>query len=196
VYGNREKLIHSESDTYVDECESPYTASKVGGEAMVKSYGNCYDMSTTILRFSNVFGRYDVSDRVVPLFIAKADAGETLTVFGDNKVLDFTYLDDCINGIFKTVDNHHLASGETYNIASGSGASLVALAEEIIESTGSNSDIVIEATRTGEVGRFVADIDKAAKVLGYEPQHSLADGIAATTDWYADRPDLYREVLN
>lgn len=194
VYGNNGKIIYDETDTYVDECESPYTASKIGGEALVKSYGKCYDMDTSILRFSNVYGRYDVSDRVVPLFIAQAQAEESLTVFGESKVLDFTYVDDCVNGVKRVVENFKKISGTTFNIASGEGSSLVNLAELIVEKTGGNASVHIEPNRTGEVVRYVADISKAEKLLGYEPKYDFEQGIEKTIQWYLSNPELLKLV--
>lgn len=194
VYGNKGKIVYDETDTYVDECESPYTASKIGGEALVKSYGKCYGIDTTILRFSNVYGKYDVSDRVVPLFIAQAEAGEDLTVFGENKVLDFTYLDDCVDGVMRVVNNFKKSSGTTFNIASGKGSSLLELANVIVDKTDANVKVHTEPNRTGEVGRYVADISKAEKLLGYEPNYSFEEGIEKTVDWYLSNPQLLETI--
>ena len=184
VYGNKGKLIYSEKDTYVDECESPYTASKVGGEAMVKAYERCYGIDAAILRFSNVYGRYDLSDRVLPLFIAQAMIDRDLTVFGGDKILDFTFIDDCVTGIYRTITNFHKAQGTTFNIASGTGTSLVELAEAIVSELGANSHIHVESSRTGEIRRYVADIAKAEKVLGYRPEVDFESGMMRTIEWY------------
>lgn len=195
VYGNNEQVIFDETDTYVDECESPYTASKIGGEALVKSYDNCYDIETSIVRFSNVYGKYDASDRVIPLFLAQASRGEDLTVYGDSKVLDFTYIDDCIAGVERVIEQFHKTSGTTFNIASGRGTSLVELAQTIVDRLGADVSITVEPNRTGEVGRYVADISKAQKMLGYEPENQIEEGINATVDWYLDRQDLFENIL-
>jgi UDP-glucose 4-epimerase len=196
VYGNNGKIIYDETDTYVDECESPYTASKIGGEALVKSYDECYDIDTSIVRFSNVYGKYDASNRVIPLFIAQASQGEDLTVFGDDKVLDFTYIDDCVNGIVSVVEQFNKAAGSTFNIASGEGTSLVEVAEVIVDKTDADVDIHIEENRTGEVSRYVADISKASKIFGYEPSYDVNDGIEATVDWYLDRTELFETITS
>jgi len=194
VYGNNGKIIYDETDTYVDECESPYTASKVGGEAMLKAYEQCYDMHASILRFSNVYGRFDVSDRVLPLFIAQAHDGQDLTVYGDDKVLDFTYLDDCVDGIVRVIEKFHKAKGTTFNIASGEGTSLIELAEEIARRVDTDVDIHVEPNRTGEVGRYVADISKANKVLNYDPAYSFNEGLDAAVDWYMTNPRFFDEI--
>jgi len=195
VYGNKGKIVYSEEDTYVDECESPYTASKVGGEAMLKAYEQCYDIEASILRFSNVYGRFDVSDRVLPLFIAQAHDGQDLTVYGDDKVLDFTYLDDCVDGIVRVIEKFHKAKGTTFNIASGEGTSLIELAEEITRRVDTDVDIHVEPNRTGEVGRYVADISKANKVLNYDPAYSFDEGLDATVDWYIRNAEFFEEIL-
>lgn len=195
VYGNKNKFIYSEEDTYVDECESPYTASKVGGEALVKAYEQCYDLDSCILRFSNVYGRYDISDRVIPLFITRARHGMDLTVYGENKVLDFTYIDDCVSGIATVIEDFHKAKRTTFNIASGTGTSLVELAREISGKCGNQSNIVVEPSRTGEVGQYVADISKAKKVLGYEPEWSVVDGLNKTIEWHEDHRKQFEDLL-
>lgn len=195
VYGNKGKMIYNEENTYVDECESPYTASKVGGESMVKAYENCYDIDSCILRFSNVYGKYDSSDRVIPLFIAQASTGQDLTVYGSQKVLDFTYIEDCVDGILKTIENFDKVKDTTINIASGKGSSIMELAELVTQQTNKDVNINVEQTRTGEVSRYVADISKAKKIIGYEPTYDLSDGINETVSWYNENEYLFDEIL-
>jgi nucleoside-diphosphate-sugar epimerase len=184
AYGNKvcEKL--SEDMVEIGNCESPYTASKVGGEAFVRSYEQCYNMDAIIFRFSNVYGMYDNSVRVVPQFFRQAKAGETLIVFGEEKCLDFTYIDDCVNGIILGIEQFDTASGETYNLAYGEGTTLVHLAERIKELTGSTSEINMQKPRTGEVVKYIADISKAKNALGYSPQIPFDRGIELAVDWY------------
>lgn len=196
VYGNNGKIIYDETDTYVDECESPYTASKIGGEALVKSYDVCYDIDTSIVRFSNVYGKYDASNRVIPLFIAQASQGKDLTVYGDDKVLDFTYIDDCVDGVVRVVEQFNKAAGSTFNIASGEGTSLVEVAQTIVDKLGADVSIHVEENRTGEVSRYVADISKANKIFGYEPSYDIDEGIEATVDWYLSRQDLFETITS
>ena len=78
--GNSKKSIHSENEAYVSECESPYTASKIGGEALAHAYRQCYGINFVILRFSNVYGMYDVSSRVIPQFIKLTKENKDLRV--------------------------------------------------------------------------------------------------------------------
>lgn len=194
VYGNTDRIVYDETATNTDTSESPYTASKVSGEAMVKAFDECYGIGTCIVRFSNVYGRYDRSDRVVPLFIAESARGNDLTVYGSEKVLDFTYLDDCIDGVYRVIEQFPKVRGTTLNIASGRGSSLVELAEAIDARTPRESDIIVEPSRTGEVSRYIADISRAKRILGYQPRYSLTDGLSETIDWYLDRPALLEEI--
>ena len=184
-YGDVIADIYSEEMVHIEECESPYTASKMGGEAFVESYSRCYDLDHLTFRFSNVYGAYDDSIRVVPQFFRLAKAGETLTVFGAEKFLDFTYIDDAVQGIMLALQNFDAAKNRTYNIATGTGNSIRRLAELMIELTGSSSDIDMGQKRVGEINRYVADISRAQEALGYEPQTSFEEGVAKAVEWYS-----------
>lgn len=182
-YGNVHAEMYSEDMVRLENCESPYTASKVGGEALVHAYEKCYGIDCIIFRFSNVYGMYDDSERVVPLFIRKAKKGERLTVFG-NKSLDFTYIDDAIHGLLQAIDGFDAAKGDTYNIAYGEGNTIVRLAEMINEHFKSAGGVDLGSIRTGEISRYVADISKAVKKLGYKPKTPFAEGVMKAIDWY------------
>ena len=186
TYGNIKADKFTEDMAHINNCESPYTASKIGGEALVNSYRECYGIDTVIFRFSNVYGMYDDSVRVVPQFIRKAQDNETLTVFGADKCLDFTYIDDCVDGIMLAIEKFDDAKGDVYNLAFGEGTTLVKLAEKVKDLLGSSSDIDISEARTGEVIRYIADISKAKTALGYNPKVSFDEGIKKSVEWYKE----------
>lgn len=173
-----------EPNTNVDRIKSPYTASKFSSEALLHAYHACYDIQSVIVRLSNVYGKYDVSERVVPLFIYYALRDRTLTLFGEEKKLDFTYIDDCVDGLVRIVRRFDKVSGNTFNLATGNGERLRDLATWIIRETGSDSKIEIDHKRTGEISRFVADISQARQLLGYDPKVSLKEGIKFAVEWY------------
>ncbi|MFA7681747.1 MAG: SDR family NAD(P)-dependent oxidoreductase [Candidatus Peribacteraceae bacterium] len=185
TYGNTHDPVCTEDKARIENCESAYTASKIGGEALVEAYKRCYGMGTVIVRLSNVYGMYDNSDRVVPLFIRQAKAGELLTVFGEEKCLDFTYIDDTMQGLLLILEKFDDVKNETYNIAYGKGTTIVHLAEIIKELLGSSSEIRIDNNRPGEVIKYTADIAKARRALGFAPTISFEDGIRKTIEWYA-----------
>ena len=196
VYGNSGHIIHSEDESFVKNCESSYTATKIAGEAMIHAYNQCYGIEYVIVRFSNVYGKYDYSDRVVPLFISKALNNEDIQIYGRGKILDFTYIDDSVDGVVRILDLFEIARNELYNIATQTGHSIEQVARDIIELTGSKSQLLFEPNRTGEVCRFVADISKTRAVLGYCPDNDLQEGINKTIEWYRPRIEEYREQLN
>jgi nucleoside-diphosphate-sugar epimerase len=175
---------YTEDKAHFMTCESPYTASKIGGEALFEAYKRCYDIDTIIFRFSNVYGMYDDSIRVVPLFYRQAKANEPMKVFGKDKCLDFTYIDDCIDGIVKATENFESAKNDTYNLAFGEGTTIMKLAESVIELLGSSSEIEATNSRTGEVTHYIADISKAKKAFGYDPKTSFEEGIRRSMEWY------------
>ncbi len=185
VYGNEQAAPkYTEDMVHVEHSESPYSASKLADEAFIHAYTRCYGVDHIIFRFSNVYGMYDDSNRVVPLFIRLAKKNEKLTVFGQEKCLDFTYIDDTVDGIIAAIDKFDAAKNDTYNLAFGQGTTLLQLAEDIKRLLKSESEIVMGKPRTGEVVRYVADISKAKTTLAYNPQTAFAQGIEKAVEWY------------
>ncbi|RMG17609.1 MAG: NAD-dependent epimerase/dehydratase family protein [Planctomycetota bacterium] len=174
---------------------SPYSASKIAGEALVRSYANCYGVPTLTFRFSNVYGRYDNDlerlERVTPLFIRELAAGREVTIYGRDKVLDFTYVDDCVAAVHAGIEA--LARGrlrdETINVATGQGSSLVDLAEYVADALGVEARYRVEPSRPGEITRYVADIGKARRLLGYEPTTFLREGVRKAVRWSGTQAD-------
>lgn len=198
VYGDIYRYITEESHADFAFTESPYSASKIAGEALVYSYAQCYDLRYLVFRFSNVYGRYDNDlermERVIPLFIRKIKNGEPIVVYGQDKVLDFTYVDDCVAGITSGLER--LVSGEisnhTINLAYGQGNTLVNMARFIAAELGVEPDMTVQPSRVGEVTHYVANIGKAHALLDYNPTTSLSEGIhkavAWSLDWWAKHP--------
>ncbi|PIQ76857.1 nucleoside-diphosphate sugar epimerase [Candidatus Peregrinibacteria bacterium CG10_big_fil_rev_8_21_14_0_10_49_24] len=184
AYGNIAAESYTEDMVRVENCESPYTASKIAGEALVESYMRCYDIDFVTLRFSNVYGMYDDSVRVVPLFFRLSKAGEPMTIFGKEKCLDFTYIDDTVRGICSVIEKFDDVKNDVYNIAYGSGTTIMHLAERMRELTGSTSEILATDSRRGEITKYIANVSKARKALGYEPSIPFEEGILKTVEWY------------
>jgi UDP-glucose 4-epimerase len=184
VYGNTGEAVHAEEPVRLGDCESPYSASKLGGEALVHSYGRCYGLDYIIFRFSNVYGMYDDSERVVPLFIRQTRAGRDLTVFGEDKLLDFTYIDDAVDGILLSLERFERARNDTYNLAFGEGTTILAVAGMIREQLGATNRVHLGESRTGEVVRYIADTRKAREKLRFAPRVTCPEGIARSVAWY------------
>lgn len=198
VYGDIHRYITEEQHADFSFTESPYSASKVAGEALIYSYARCYGLRYLVFRFSNVYGRYDNDiermERVIPLFIQAMSRGKRVTVFGREKTLDFTYVDDCVDGIVAGIERllSGQVSNQTINLAYGQGNTLVRMAELIAEALGVDGQIDVEPSkRVGEVTRYIADISRAAELLGYAPQVPLDEGIRRAVAWsraWAERP--------
>ncbi|MDX9971833.1 MAG: NAD-dependent epimerase/dehydratase family protein [FCB group bacterium] len=189
VYGDIHRYITEEAHANFAFTESPYSASKIAGEALVYSNAQCYKLPYVVFRFSNVYGRYDNDiermERVIPLFIRKISSGEQVTVFGRDKTLDFTYVDDCVDGVRRGIDLllSGRSKGETINLACGEGNTLITMAQYVGEALGVEPDIRVEPSHVGEVTHYVADIAKARTLLGYEPKTPLREGIQKGVDW-------------
>jgi UDP-glucose 4-epimerase len=142
-----------------------------------------------VFRFSNVYGRYDNDlermERVIPLFIRKISRREPITIYGQAKILDFTYIDDCIDGVYRGIEL--LVDGRdanhTINLAYGQGNSLITMAEYIGEALGVQPEITIEPSRVGEVTHYVANIGKARALLDYTPKTPLREGLEKAVEW-------------
>jgi UDP-glucuronate 4-epimerase len=192
VYGDIHRHMTDESQADFVVAESPYSASKIAGEAFFSSYAKCYKLPHLVFRFSNVYGRYDNDldrmERVIPLFVRRIAKGEPITVFGRDKTLDFTYIDDCVAGIVAGIDAllSRKVVNQTINLAYGQGQTLQQLVEHIERAIGRRADVTYNSPLTGEVTRYVADISRARQLLGYEPRTPLAQGIEKYINWWRE----------
>ncbi len=189
VYGDiHHHVTHEDAADFV-VAESPYSASKIAGEALIYSYAQCYELPFLVFRYSNVYGRYDNDltrmERVIPLFIDRIAREQPITVFGKDKVLDFTYVDDCVAGTVAGIDAlvKGRVVGQTINLAQGQGNSLVDVVNIVAQVLGKRPAVTYEPSRSGEVTRYVADIGKARSLLGYEPRTPLKDGLIKAIEW-------------
>ncbi|MCG3126425.1 MAG: dTDP-glucose 4,6-dehydratase [Phycisphaerae bacterium] len=189
VYGDIHRHITDEAQADFVVAESPYSASKISAEALIYSYAECYDLPHLVFRFSNVYGRFDCDgdrmERVIPLFIKRIAEQQPIVVFGREKVLDFTFVDDCIGGMLRGIDalTARRLTRNTVNLAYGQGSTLVDVVNLIALSLGREPNVTYEPARPGEVTRYVADISKARTLLGYDPQTPLTAGIPRSIKW-------------
>jgi nucleoside-diphosphate-sugar epimerase len=202
VYGDVHRFAEEEAkETSADFAytESTYSASKIAGEALIYSYARCYGLDYLVFRFSNVYGRYD-NDlarmvRVIPLFIHTIQRDEPITVFGPEKTLDFTYVDDCVDGIARGIEA--LATGrvvnETINLAYGQGNTLVRAAELIGAELGVEPKITLAPSLLGEVTHYVADLTRARELLDYEPRVPLDEGVRRAVAWFREHRAAHPE---
>ena len=202
VYGDVHRFSTHEAQADFAYTESTYSASKIASEAMIYSYARCYDVPYLVFRFSNVYGRYD-NDlarmvRVIPLFIHTMSQEEPVTVFGAEKTLDFTYVDDCVDGITRGIEAlaDRRVVNETINLAYGQGNTLVRAAELIASELDVEPKITLAPSLLGEVTHYVADTAKARQLLGYNPAVPLDEGIARAVAWFKEHRAAHPEEEN
>ena len=179
---------HFSDGTKEDAVTKPnnlYGEAKLTAERFVKHYHQQHGINYAVVRPSGVYGPGDMEDRVLSKFFQKAMRNEPLTVHdGDNKV-DFTYIDDTVEGIIKATLSE--VSNRSFNITAGNATSLRTAAEKIIALTGSRSDIVDTGAHKLYPQRGTLDITRANDLLGYQPTTSFDKGLEKYYEWLQNK---------
>jgi nucleoside-diphosphate-sugar epimerase len=160
-----------------------YGALKVAGEKMVTAYNQVFNLPYTIIRPSALYGPRCVSRRVGQIFIESAMKNNAMRVDGDgSERLDFTYIDDLVSGVIQAI-RHPAARNQTFNMTYGQSRSLNELVEVIKKSF---PDIPIEYVERDKLMPFrgTLSIEKARKMIGYNPQNPIDVGFPKYIDWY------------
>lgn len=170
---------------------SPYALTKRVDEEYGKLYKKLYGLDTYGMRYFNVFGRRQDPNgayaAVIPKFIKLLLDGETCTINGDGKQSrDFTYIDNVIEANLKACLAPSDAAGQAFNIAYGGREYLIDIYYNLCESLGIEREPVFGPDRAGDIKHSNADISKAKKMLGYDPDFDFAKGIALAIDWYKE----------
>ncbi len=159
---------------------SPYAASKYSAESFCRVYEYLYGYQVNILRFFTVYGPWGRPDMAIGSFIKKLMNNEEITIFGEGSARDYTYIDDIINGIYLSLVK--LEKSETINLGNGNPVSMSELLNEF-KLYFPNMRIKKEVPRIGDVEKTWANIEKAKKLLGYEPKITIKQGISETIKW-------------
>ena len=167
---------------------SPYAVAKLAAEHYCQAFSTVYGMETVTVRYFNVFGpRQDPLSTyaaVIPKFISLMLKGEAPKIEGDGlQSRDFTYIDNVVHGNLLACHTPGV-SGETFNIAVGGNINLLDMVIELNHLLGTHIEPEFVAPRPGDVKHSRASIDKAGRMLGYEPVVSFEDGLAETLAWY------------
>ncbi|HYY48080.1 MAG TPA: NAD-dependent epimerase/dehydratase family protein [Thermoplasmata archaeon] len=189
IYGEPETLPVNESAAA--NPISVYGVTKLSAERACRSYsragGHPESIDQVVFRFSNVYGsERDLPERVIPTFLGKALRGEDITLFGGDQTLDFTFIDDTVRGILlayeAALDHHPEVIGEAFHFVTGRGVSVSELARMIVKLTDSSSRIRRGSSNGFEVRRFVGDPSKARRMLGFQSQVRLEEGLKVLRD--------------
>jgi UDP-glucose 4-epimerase len=195
VYGEPACLPISEDAKTTPK--STYGVAKLAGERYCEAYRRAYGIECVILRYFNVYGPRQDNRFVIPRFIRAALQGVPLLLYGDgNQLRDFTFVKDAVQFTVTTARSDQ-ANGQTLNVGTGIAIKASDLARLVLDLTGSKSSIVLRdfdpsiRPQEIEILNRVADITKARQ-LGYEPQTSIRDGVAATIDSFLGLPEAMR----
>jgi UDP-glucuronate 4-epimerase len=184
VYGNNHKVPFSESD-FVDNPISPYAATKKSGELLCHVYSSLYGFDITCLRFFTVFGPRQRPDLAIHKFTRLIDKGKPVPFFGDGSTSrDYTYVDDIISGILCSIEK--LKGFNVYNLGESKVIKLNELIVFIERALNRKAVLDRQPLQPGDVEKTFADISKARKELGYNPQYDMETGIKQFIAWYKE----------
>lgn len=187
VYGSAQTVPMNENHPL--NAPHPYGASKIAADRMCYAYIKTYQMNIIIVRPFNTFGPKQKDTGyggVISIFVKRALSGLPPIIYGGgNQTRDYTFVADLVDA-FDLILKHPDPMPEPINIGSGREIKIIDLANMIIDLTGQSGKIkpVFVEPRPGEVDRLLADSSKAKKLLGWEPKHSLKDGLSRLIDWY------------
>ena len=184
---------------------SPYSASKAASDHLVRAFHHTYGLPVLTTNCSNNYGPYQFPEKLVPLILARALAGEPLPIYGDGKnVRDWLFVADHCAAIRAVLERGRI--GETYNVGGDAEMQNIDVVHTICALLDARrpradgqpraSQITYVADRPGHDRRYAIDASKLKGELGWQPAHSFEQGIADTVDWYLEHQDWVQRVLD
>ena len=184
---------------------SPYSASKAASDHLVRAFHHTYGLPVLTTNCSNNYGPYQFPEKLIPLVIARALAGEPLPVYGDGKnVRDWLYVGDHCSAIEAVLERGRV--GETYNVGGDAERKNIEVVNVICallderrpraDGKPRSSQVAYVSDRPGHDRRYAIDADKLKRELGWAPSVTFEEGIARTVDWYLDNQAWVQRVLD
>jgi dTDP-glucose 4,6-dehydratase len=202
VYGSLQPGDPAFAETHPYEPNSPYSASKASSDHLVRAWHHTYGLPVVTTNCSNNYGPYHFPEKLIPLMIVKALAGEPLPVYGDGQqIRDWLYVTDHCSAIRTVLARGRL--GETYNIGGSNEKTnldivltICRLLDELRPDTkGSYSRLITHVTdRPGHDRRYAIDARKIERELGWRPAETFETGIRKTVEWYLANTDWVARV--
>ena len=194
VYGSIE--LGSWTEDRPLQPNSPYSASKAGGELLARSYNRTHGIDVVITRCSNNYGSHHFPEKLIPLFITNLIEGKKVPVYGTGEnVRDWLHVDDHCRGIYSVLMNGR--SGEVYNIGGGYELTNNEITRFILEAMGADeSSIEYVEDRKGHDLRYSLNWKKINHELGYEPQVKFEEGLRETIQWYRNNEAWWKPLKN
>jgi NAD dependent epimerase/dehydratase len=173
--------------------QSPYSASKIGGDVMALSFHHAFELPVTVVRPFNTYGPRQSTRAVIPTILAQLHKGaKELRLGTTTPTRDFNYVDDTVAG-FLAVAACDRALGQVVNVGSGREISIGDLVRLLVEITGADAEILTEESRLrpagSEVERLLCDNTRAREWTGWTPEVSLEEGLRRTSEWVAANLD-------
>lgn len=193
VYGTIDKGSWDEIQPLLPN--SPYSASKASADLLVRAYHQTFGLDVRITRCSNNYGPRQFPEKVIPLFLTNLMRDKKVPLYGDGgNVRDWLHVSDHCRGI------HVVATkgmpGEIYNIGGGTELSNLELTKMILTAVGADESMIQPVEdRLGHDRRYSVDWSKINGQLGYEPQVSFEEGLAATLEWYQSNESWWQPLI-
>ncbi|MBD3300771.1 MAG: dTDP-glucose 4,6-dehydratase [Candidatus Moranbacteria bacterium] len=207
--GKAQKMIQISTDEVfgeIDEGEffenspfepnSPYSASKAGGDLLCRAYNVTYNTPVIITHSCNFYGPYQYPEKLIPLFITNLMENKKVPLYNQGKnIREWIYTEDHCRAIDQIL--HQGRIGEVYNIGSGERLKNIEIANLILEALGKTRDMIEHVKdRPGHDSRYAVNSDKLRKNLDWEPRVKFQEGIKKTVQWYKDNPEWWQKLKN
>ncbi len=175
---------------------SPYSASKAGGDLLCRAWHETYGFPAIITRCSNNYGPFQFPEKLIPLMFLRATADEPLPVYGDGaNVRDWIFVEDHCRGVLAALE--HGRPGAVYNFGGNAERANMQVVEAILRLCGKPKSLIrLVADRPGHDRRYAMDYSLAAAELGFAPSVSFEAGLERTLAWYAARPEWVAGVIS
>ncbi|ANS76046.1 dTDP-glucose 4,6-dehydratase [Paenibacillus yonginensis] len=173
---------------------SPYSASKAGGDLLVRAYHETFGLPVNITRCSNNYGPYQFPEKLIPLMITQALNDQQLPVYGDGlHIRDWLYVEDHCSAIDLVI--HEGVNGEIYNVGGNNERTNIQIVKTILAELGKpESLITFVKDRPGHDRRYGIDATKLTNELSWSPKHNFESGIKETIRWYLDNQEWWTRI--
>ena len=173
---------------------SPYSASKAGGDLLVRAYHETFGLPVNITRCSNNYGPYQFPEKLIPLMIANALSDKQLPIYGDGlNVRDWLFVEDHCSAIDLVI--HKGRDGEVYNIGGNNERTNIHIVRTILEQLGKPDSLIkYVEDRLGHDRRYGIDATKITTELGWKPKHTFETGIKETIEWYLNNRTWWERI--
>lgn len=173
---------------------SPYSASKAGGDLLVRAYHETFGLPVNITRCSNNYGPYQFPEKLIPLMISRALHDESLPIYGDGlNIRDWLYVEDHCSAIDLVIRQGRI--GEVYNIGGNNERTNIHIVQTILKELGKPDSLIrYVQDRPGHDRRYGIDPTKITEELGWKPKHNFETGIKETIQWYLNNKEWWRRI--